>query len=240
MRLLTYNIHKGIGGGDRRYKIDRIIRILDDQKPDLICLQEVDCNVSRTHFHDQPHLIGQALGMEYQLFQLNVPIRSGGYGNLILSRFPFLTEHQISLRLGWRKPRGAQIVVVDTPEGPLQLINWHLGLAEQERRWQTDHLLRHPNLHAGLGHPTLITGDFNDWRNTLGRLYFQHHNFHQVTDPTRHFRSFPAWFTLAALDKVFRRGAVQVGECRVIRDTHTRWASDHLPVICDFSLAVPT
>ncbi len=236
MRLLTYNIHKGIGGGDLRYKLDRIIRVLEHNQPDLICLQEVDRHVARTYFHDQPALLAQALGLTAYLYQLNVPIRSGGYGNLILSRWPFRSEHQVSLRLGKRKPRGAQLVVVDTPQGPLHLVNWHLGLAEKERRWQTGHLLENSTFAAGLTHPTLITGDFNDWRNTLGRLLFRQQDFHQVTDPTPRFRSFPAWFAMAALDKVYRRGPVQVGECRVVRDRMTRWASDHLPVVCDFDL----
>lgn len=236
MRILTYNIHKGIGGGDRRYKLDRIIAVLKAQQPDLICLQEVDQHVQRTHYHDQPLMLAEALGVNAHLYQLNVPIRSGGYGNLILSRWPFRVSHQISLRQGWRKPRGAQVVVVETPQGPLQLVNWHLGLSEQERRWQTGHLLTHPTFHTGLGHPTLVTGDFNDWRNVLGQLHFEPHHFRQITDPTRQFRSFPAWFTLASLDKVFIRGGIRVSSCTVVRDRLTQWASDHLPVVCDFDL----
>src|SRR5207249_10140062 len=57
--------------------------------------------------------------------------------------WPIAKSHHISLRLGWRKSRGAQVAVVETPEGPIQLVNWHLGLRESERLWQVDHLLRH-------------------------------------------------------------------------------------------------
>ena len=53
MRLLTYNIHKGVGS-DRRYKLDRVIEVIRDQAPDLICLQEVDFNVRRSHFQRPP------------------------------------------------------------------------------------------------------------------------------------------------------------------------------------------
>lgn len=36
MRLLSYNIHKGIGGQDRRYRLDRIIEVLEQRTgPDL-------------------------------------------------------------------------------------------------------------------------------------------------------------------------------------------------------------
>jgi len=237
MRLLTYNIHKGIGGSDRHYRLDRIIRVVEEQKPDLVCLQEVDRHVHRSHFHDQPTLLASALNLSHFLYQLNVPIREGGYGNLLLSRWPIRSFEQVSLRRTWRKPRGAQVAVIETPDGPLQLVNWHLGLAEHERRWQVRLLLDHATFLEGLCHPTLVTGDFNDWRNTLGRLLFEPNQFEQVTDPSRHFRSFPAWFSVLALDKVFRRGSIEVGECRVIRDALTHRASDHLPVVLDFAIA---
>ena len=54
MRLLSYNIHKGIGGRDRRYRLERIIGVIEEENPDLICLQEVDRNVRRSRFDDQP------------------------------------------------------------------------------------------------------------------------------------------------------------------------------------------
>ena len=47
MRLLSWNIHKGIGGRDRRYSLARIIDAIEAENPDLICLQEVDRLVRR-------------------------------------------------------------------------------------------------------------------------------------------------------------------------------------------------
>jgi len=58
-----------------------------------------------------------------------------------------------------RYGRAAQVVVVDSPEGPLRLVNWHLGLAERERHWQTERLLTHHLFRQGDGLPTLIAGD---------------------------------------------------------------------------------
>src|SRR4051794_15806073 len=122
MRLLSYNIHKGIGGGGRLYRIESIVRGIEGGNPDLVCLQEVDRHVRRTHFDDQPKLLAQALHATVALYQLNVHLKQGGYGNLLLSRWPFRSKHQITLRRNWRKPRGAQLVVVETPEGPLHLV----------------------------------------------------------------------------------------------------------------------
>jgi endonuclease/exonuclease/phosphatase family metal-dependent hydrolase len=84
--------------------------------------------------------------------------------------------------------------------------------------------------------PTLITGDFNDWRNTLGRRRFAGHAFHQATDPIREFRSFPAFFPLASLDKAFYRGPVALRHAGLVRTRLARRASDHLPLVLDFHL----
>lgn len=236
MRLLSYNIHKGIGGRDRRYNMDRIIEVIEAENPDLICLQEVDRNVRRSSFHDQPADLSTAFRFEANLFQLNVRLRTGGYGNLVLSRWPFRDKHQLSIRHGRRKPRGAQMVIVETPEGPLQVVNWHLGLAERERQWQVRHLLGHDIFRRSLNHPTIIVGDFNDWRNRLNQAVFTHHEFEQLTTPPSRYRSFPAYMPVASLDKAFIRGAIQIKHVRVVKNRMTRIASDHLPLVVDFHI----
>ena len=79
-----------------------------------------------------------------------------------LSRWPIEKKHQISLRLENKKPRGAQIAVVDAPEGAFKLVNMHLGLAERERHWQINHLLAHHAFKETQDVPELLVGDYND------------------------------------------------------------------------------
>ena len=236
MRLLSYNIHKGIGGRDRLYRIGRIIDVIESENPDIVCLQEVDRHVRRSRHDDQPHKLAEALHAVASLFQLNVHLKSGGYGNLLLSRWPFSRSHQISLRLKQRKPRGAQLAVVETPEGPLHVAHAHLGLAEQERHWQVQHLLDHGLFRESEELPTLFVGDMNDWRNTLAHGPFGRHGFHQVTAPRSRFRSFPAYWPVVSLDKAFARGPVAVRQARIVRSAAARVASDHLPLVLDFHL----
>jgi endonuclease/exonuclease/phosphatase family metal-dependent hydrolase len=236
MRLLSYNIHKGIGGRDRRYRLARIIGVIEEENPDLVCLQEVDQNLRRTRFDDQPRLLAEYFHAAGVHFQLNVAIRAGGYGNLILARWPIIEQHQVALRHGRRKPRGAQLAAVETPEGPLLLVNWHLGLAEHERRWQVAHLLAHPTFRALADLPTIINGDYNDWRNRLGRLTFTPAGFHHVTAPPSRFRSFPATLAIGSLDKAYVRGPIQVRHARIVHSAPARAASDHLPLVVDFHL----
>jgi endonuclease/exonuclease/phosphatase family metal-dependent hydrolase len=237
MRLLSYNIHKGIGGVDRRYKLDRICRVIEKESPDLICLQEVTRHARRTKHHDQPNLLAEYFQACGTAFQMNVHYKSGGYGNLVLSRFPFQNEHHVSLRLKKRKPRGAQLVVVDTPEGAMQLTHWHLGLGEKERHWQVEHLLGHPNFRASAHLPSLIVGDSNDWRNTLARGPFARHAFELINGPPGRFRSFPAFMPVFALDKAYHRGGIIINDARLVRSRLAFWASDHLPLVIDFNLS---
>jgi endonuclease/exonuclease/phosphatase family metal-dependent hydrolase len=235
MRLLTYNIHKGVGS-DRRYRLERVIAVIKAEAPDLICLQEVDRNVRRSRRDDQPALLADKLGAAVSLYQLNVPRGEGGYGNLLLSRWPFRDARQIPLSYRRRMPRGAQLVVVDTPEGALHLVHIHFGLSSRERRWQAAQLLESLEFQAAAHLPTLIAGDANDWRNTLSKRTMLPHGFRQATAPTGRYRTFPAFLPLASIDKIFYRGAFVGVETRVVRGQAARRASDHRPVVCDFHL----
>ncbi len=237
MRLLSYNIHKGIGGADRRYNLRRVIDLLEWYNPDLMCLQEVDCGVRRSHYDDQPAILCEYFKAAGCVYQLNVHLKTGGYGNLVLSRWPLKSQHRISLRYRERKPRGAILCVVQTPEGPLHLVCLHLGLAERERWWQIRRLLRHRFFRASSDLPTIIVGDFNDWRNQLAKAHLGEQHFVQITAPPSRFRSFPAVLPVGSLDKAFMRGPIQVVHARVCRSKLARQASDHLPLIIDFHFA---
>jgi endonuclease/exonuclease/phosphatase family metal-dependent hydrolase len=235
VRLLSYNIHKGIGGRDRRYDLQRVCRVIEHENPDIVCLQEVTANARRTRFENQPRLLAEFLECDDFCFQMNVHYRAGGYGNLLFSRWPWRCRHHISLRRSWRKPRGAQLVVLTTPEGELHLAHFHLGLAESERRWQVTRLLEHALFRESAHLPTFIVGDSNDWRNRLAtRLAL--HDFQHVTRPPSHFRSFPAFMPVFALDKLFYRGPIIIREARLVRSPLAHRASDHLPLVVDFHL----
>jgi endonuclease/exonuclease/phosphatase family metal-dependent hydrolase len=216
--------------------LERVIQVIEEENPDLICLQEVDRNVRRSHYHDQPGLLADYFRSAVHFYQMNVHLKQGGYGNLVLSRWPCTQKHHLSLRHKERKPRGAQLVVVETPEGMLHLVNWHLGLGAKERQWQARHLLGHALFRQSDHLPTLIVGDCNDWRNRLADGSFSSHRFRQVTTPPSQFRSFPAFLAVTSLDKAFYRGEIHVRHARLVRSVLAKRASDHLPLVIDFHL----
>ncbi|QDV37057.1 hypothetical protein ElP_49900 [Tautonia plasticadhaerens] len=236
MRLLSYNIHKGIGGRDRRYDLDRIIAVISHERPDLICLQEVADGIPRAGGGDQVAAFSGAFPDYHPVSQTNHRFRVGSYGNLLLARWKVERSHDVCLRYLNRKKRGAQLVVVSTPTGPLHLINWHLGLHESTRQWQASYLLEHHCYRESCHLPTVIVGDFNDWRNTLARGPFARHGLRQVTEPLQRFRSFPAYLAMSSLDKIFCCPQVEVEQAHVVRSRLARDASDHLPLVLDFRM----
>ena len=236
MKLLTYNIHKGIGGLDRKYRLDRIIDVLTDQNPDIVCLQEVDRDTSRSAYDDQPTLLAEALGCVASLDQFVHPHRGGGYGNMILSRWPFIDTEQFSVRKGRRKRRGALMATIATPEGALFVASGHLGLNSQERHWQVAKLLTDPRFIQFAHLPTIVAFDSNDWRNSLISGLLARKGFVQATAPASRFRTFPAYMPILSLDKIFVRGAVKVHSAHPVTTKLSRSASDHLPVLFVFSM----
>lgn len=106
LKLMSYNIHSGIGR-DKRYRLDRTLAVLEAEKPDILALQEVDRNLSRSHFDDQSQIIAEALGMHHH-HCVNQNIGDGEYGITTFSRFPILNRerHDLSVRSRIFGPRG--------------------------------------------------------------------------------------------------------------------------------------
>ncbi len=236
MRLLSYNIHKGIGGQDRRYDLDRVIRVIEHENPDIVCLQEVTRHARWTHGDDQPSQFIEFFHPADHCFQMNVHYKVGGYGNLSWSRWPMVSRHQVSLRHNTRKPRGAQIMVIDSPEGSVQITNLHLGLRVRERAWQMNHLLHHPLFRESNHLPAIVLGDTNDWGNRLEESCMKFHEYQQATLPASKYRTFPAFLSMMSIDKAFFRGNINIREVRIVRTPLAHRASDHLPLVVDFHL----
>lgn len=237
-RLVTYNIHKGIGGIDRRYRPERIIATIAMYDPDIVMLQEVDDNVPRSQHHRQVDLLGDALGLKHRAFQRNVRLTHGHYGNAILSRFPLHDVVNIDLTVPLKKRRRAIaarcIVRCDDHTRSLLLFNLHLGLAGYERTMQMRKLLAADMLaHAHHDTPMLVAGDFNDVWARLGRKMLEPVGFR----PTSHrVLTFPAVQPVRPLDRVYCRGNIEAMHCFASRAKVSRYASDHLPLVADFEL----
>lgn len=235
-RLMTYNIHKGIGGLDRRYDLSRIMDVIEHHKPDIAFLQEVDEGVKRTRNDRQIERLAETLGYPHYSYQTNVAVKEGFYGNGILSRYPLGERLDLDLKVSIKKPRRALITRAEIPIGqrtqPMLLCNTHLGLSGFERSVQIKRILTIDELNE-LTIPFIVGGDFNDVWSEHGRKLMFPLGFKCAVDQAK---TFPAAFPVRSLDAIYYRGAVRLLDSFAGRNALTRHASDHLPVIADFEL----
>ncbi len=238
LRVLSYNIHKCIGGVDRRYAPDRIAQVIRNLDPDVLLLQEVDQGAPRSNHDRQVDVLGDFIGMKHRAWFPNVGVRGGGhYGNAILSRYPLVEATNIDLSIRFKKRRSALHGVVrvrhDGIDRTVHVYNMHLGLARYERRIQIAKFLdSHP--FASLHHetPIVVGGDLNDVYGGLGNL-LQPAGFRGIE---RRPLTFPAWGPLRPLDAIFVRGPVDFLELRRCETDLSRRASDHRPLVADVRL----
>ncbi len=247
IRVVSYNIHRAIGV-DRRFRPERIIRILYHHDPDVVLLQEVDDGAPRSRHLDMARELAAELGFPHFAVGHNVSLRRGRYGNATLSRFPILRERNIDLSVAssWIR-RGCQHTSIAVLAGrpALEVFNLHLGLSARERDRQVELLARSSEL-AGLGPdaPCLVAGDFNDWRSLLRPALTAGLGFACATDrrPPRRRRpgrplpllTFPSFSPRGGLDRIYFRGPLHLVGVRRCRLQVSRVASDHLPVIAEF------
>jgi len=239
-RLLTYNIHKGIGGLDRRYDLTRIVETIRHYQPDVALLQEVDDGAKRSRHDCQVDVLAEAVELPHRAFQRNVRLRSvGHYGNAVLSRFPLAEPEDLDLTIRFKKRRCALMCRLDVHVGhhhqTLALANVHLGLAGFERQIQLKRLLGCGRVcELGDHTPLIVAGDFNDVWDNLGKRVMQPAGFLLGSGGVR---TFPAAAPLRRLDRVFYRGPITATGAFAGHTGLARRASDHLPLIVDFEFA---
>ena len=139
MRLLTYNIHKGIGGRDRLYRLRRIIEVIENENPDLLCLQEVDRGVPRSRLHDQPKLLSEQFFSAGCTFQLNVRLKKVDMA--ICFSLDGLSPSGIVFLWGYREKKREghklELLILRKDLFDLSICIWDLGSKRGINRWAT-------------------------------------------------------------------------------------------------------
>ncbi len=239
-RLMTYNVHSCIGA-DRRVDVGRVAATIAEAHPDIVCLQEVDVGRARTEGLNQAHEIARRLGMSYR-FNAALRVEAEQYGDAVLSALPERLVKAGPLpmlpRVRGLEPRGALWVAITLPNGrEVQVINTHLGLAPPEQRVQTRALTGPEWLGAPEArNPLLLVGDLN----ATSRYPAYHDVARRLRDlqkegQPRTLKTFPARLPVLRIDHVFASpGVVKLGLFTVSTPL-AREASDHLPLVVDFT-----
>jgi endonuclease/exonuclease/phosphatase family metal-dependent hydrolase len=244
VRVLTYNVHRCVGT-DRRLDVGRVAEVIAAQSPDIVALQELDVGRARTGGVDQAHRLAQRLGMAFH-FNAAFRVEEELFGDAILTPLPERLVRAGPIpghpRLPQLEPRGAVWVEIETKEGPLNVINTHLGLVPREQRIQAAALAGEDWLGAAAADaPLVLLGDMNATpRNAAYRIFSARLAESRRVAPFSHRApTFPSTFPVLAIDHVFVNACVVVDTVRTPLDPLSRLASDHLPLVADLTLRSP-
>jgi endonuclease/exonuclease/phosphatase family metal-dependent hydrolase len=231
LRVLSYNIHHANPPSRPGViDLDAIVRVMNEQQPDFVALQEVDVYTGRSgkDVHEA-NVLAAKTGM-HAFFAKAIPYDGGEYGVAVLSRFPVKEGHAYALPsvAGVKaEPRVLCTVTVTLPEGRrLMMASTHLDVTKSDsnRILQTEEITR---ILAQAAMPVILAGDMNAKEGSKAISILD-------STFTRTCKGCP--FTIPvdiprnAIDFIMYKpaSAFRVVQHRVIPE---RYASDHLPVL---------
>jgi endonuclease/exonuclease/phosphatase family metal-dependent hydrolase len=166
IRVLVYNVHAGKDATG----VDNLARVADlvrQTGADVVLLQEIDRGTRRSGQVDQPDVLARRTSFAVA-FGKTLDYDGGEYGIAVLSRWPITRQALMRLPVdppqvragGSYEPRGAQRVIVRTPNGEIALLNTHLDASRDDhyRRQEARTLVA---VARDVGSPVLVGGDFN-------------------------------------------------------------------------------
>ena len=226
LKILSYNIKHGRGMDDR-VDLKRTAEVIRSLSPDLVTLQEVDKNCTRSGSIDLTQELAGILKMEGR-FGKFMDFQGGEYGMAVLSKFPIISDQVHVLPRG-AEPRCALEVRVNPGKdwGEIRLFGIHHDWTRESLRvTQCKALLKKIGQQTG---PVILAGDFNAGRNSQSVRLLVDSGFEILTnDPAN---TFPADQPKVEIDFIMCKG-LSLGRFKhkVVAE---KIASDHRPVLVE-------
>ena len=234
LRVMTYNIHVGVGM-DKKLDLQRVADVINREQPDLVGLQEVDRGVKRTEGKDEIAELAAMTRMQFA-FAPNLDFQGGKYGVAILSRLPIKdTVHRMFENKREAERRGMLKVEADAGSGKtISFVTTHLDYQfEDGRLFETEQLLRFLD---GIKTPLIVVADLNDTPEG-GAYKLMRTLFDDAWLSSRAKGdgfSYPADSASKRIDHIFCRTSdrVRVKKAWVVETL----ASDHVPVVAEIEI----
>ena len=238
--LLTYNIHHGAPADPAApappsvINLNNIAAVIKQSKAEVIALQEVDVNTTRSpnvedHI-DQAKKLAELLNMEYY-FSKSIDYKNGQYGNLILSKYPLTNKRRFDLpAVEDGEQRSIALATVTLPDGKtFEFGATHFDLAAI-RVAQAQFLNQ---LSKNINKPLFIGGDYNATPDSEEMIELKKEFTLSCKGPCPF--TIPVNKTNRAIDFVAFNALAKQAFTLVSGVSMTgQYASDHLPVIAIF------
>jgi endonuclease/exonuclease/phosphatase family metal-dependent hydrolase len=223
LTVVSYNVHECVGTDGRRDP-ERIAQMIQELKPDIVGLQEVDFSLLDGQKSHQLNYLAAATGLNAIA---GPTIRRGDteFGNALLTR-PEIHMHQLhDVSFRRRQPRGVIDAVVTYEGRTIRILVTHLGLHARERRHQVEKLLEIVRAEQEID-CTILLGDINEWR----PQGFAIRKFDAQFGRGISHRTFPSFYPVFALDRLWVSPRAALVEKTIPHHRLARVASDHLPI----------
>lgn len=235
LKVLCYNIHYG-QGMDGEYDIPRLAKVISDQQPDIVALQEVDVAVRRSGQVHQAQKLAELTGMKVR-FGPTQHYEGGLFGNAVLTNLPIEDVHIQPLPYSESTPekttypRAAIAVKVVLPNGKLlKVISTHFQHNVEEDRVKEATAINRFFPRDDL--PTILAGDMNATPDSEP-VKILRKQWELAIDEAKT-PSAPSIKPRSRIDYIFYRGSfLELIHSEVIAE---EMASDHRPVLAIFEL----
>lgn len=239
--VLSMNVHKGLSPLRRHSTIYQLRQKMRSQDPDLLFLQELQQEhrgrirrFSQWPLTELTHFLSEDFWCDWH-YGKNVEYRDGHHGNAILSKHPQQKGKNYDISAYRFERRGLlhSVTKLDGLDTPIHCFCVHLALFERGRERQLEAILRHIQDLAQNG-PTIVAGDFNDWRNRVS-VPMKAAGFNEVFEvltgsPAK---TFPSVKPLLSMDRIYVRG-LKIHSAQILYE----WLklSDHLGITAELEL----
>jgi endonuclease/exonuclease/phosphatase family metal-dependent hydrolase len=171
LTVMSYNVHSGIGI-DKKLDLDRIADVIIQEKADIVALNEIESNVSKTKCVNQIEYIAKKTNMYFafgpNLIGNNGCKGRGEFGNAVLSKYKITKSINHKLyRKGKEEPRGCLETEIEVDGKKVAFLTTHLDCHREEdiRNNQARDILK---IISEKDCPVIFAGDMNAYLRTDG------------------------------------------------------------------------
>jgi endonuclease/exonuclease/phosphatase family metal-dependent hydrolase len=236
--VMSMNVHKGLSPLHRHSTIYQLRQNMRSHYPDLLFLQELQQEhrgrirrFGQWPLTELTHFLSEDFWHHWH-YGKNVEYPAGHHGNAILSRHPLQKGQNYDISAYRFERRGLlhSVTHLEGIQNPIHCFCVHLALFERGRERQLEEIIRYIEELAQEG-PTIVAGDFNDWRNRVSepmRAAGFNEVFETMTGTPA--KTFPSIKPMLAMDRIYVRG-LKIHSAQILHE----WMglSDHLGITAE-------
>ncbi len=245
LKLLSYNIHKGFSL-TQSFTLEQMREGIRSTSADLVFLQEVQGEHAKKQkqFKNWPlasqfEFLADSIWPHYA-YGKNAVYSDGHHGNAILSRYPILSSENINISTNRFEQRGLLHAEIEIPttDKRIHLLCVHLNLLEGGRQAQLKKISSRIREFVPENEPLILAGDFNDWRQTASSTLSRELHLNEAfkTKHGQYCRSFPSFFPILTLDRIYMRG-LETHSALCLTDVPWSTISDHNALLVELTIS---